>query len=303
MTGSNDICDITDLDREICDHCQKKDSPITAPTESGVYEGIPEPVYHGDRTSLSSSGARKLLRCPALFKHELDYGGGHRDEFDFGSAAHKYVLGEGAEIEVIDAKDWRTTAAKEAKAAAHRAGRVPILVKDDLVAREMAAAVLAHPVAADLLAEGSAEMSLYWNDPIAWVRLRARLDWMTEYGNRLTLVDYKTTKDAEPDSFSNSAASYGYHQQAAWYRAAARELELDPDPRFVFIAQEKTRPYLVSVHEYTPDDIAVGELMSRRAIDLYARCMATDTWPAYGDGIHTMRLPKWARTYDYGQGA
>lgn len=296
---SNDICPITDLDREICGHCGKKEQRYTAPpTDSGIADGVPEKVYHADRNSLSSSGARKILRCPALFKHERDHGPERKDEYDFGSVAHKYVLGEGSEVEVVAADSWRTTKAKDQKAEAYAAGKVPILTHEDAKARVMAAKVRDHPLAAELLAAGWPEQSMYWNDPVAWVRLRSRVDWMVELDGRLVLVDYKTTKDAEPQEFSDSAARYGYHQQAAWYLAGVRELELHPDPRFVFIAQEKTEPFLVSVHEYTAEDIAVGEEMNRRAIDIYARCLATDTWPAYGDHIHTMRLPRWARAYE-----
>lgn len=266
--------------------------------ESGVYEGVSEAEYHGDHDSLSSSGARKLLQCPALFKHERDHGGERKDEFDFGSAAHKYVLGEGADVAIVDAKDWRTDDAKAAKAAAREAGQIPILPKDDAAARTMAAVVRDHPMVAELLAAGTPELSLYWTDPVSWVRLRARPDWMTEIDGRLTLVDYKTTKDAAPQGFSASAASYGYHQQAAWYLAGVRELEIAPDPRFLFVAQEKTAPYLVSVHEYTREDIAEGTRLNRRAIGIYSVCTATDTWPAYGDHIHTMRLPRWAYSYE-----
>ena len=40
---------------------------MTAPIEPGIYDKIPDEIYHGDRNSLSSTGARKLLApsCPA----------------------------------------------------------------------------------------------------------------------------------------------------------------------------------------------------------------------------------------------
>lgn len=295
----NDICPVSDLDREACKHCNKSVTPkyAAAPTDPGMYDGVPEDVYHGDKTSLSSTGARKLLRAPALFKHELDHGGEHRPEYDFGSAAHKYVLGEGSEIVIVDADDWRTAAAKKARKDACAAGKVPILPKDDLEARRMAERVRDHALAAELLRSGLPEQSIYWTDPLTWVRLRARPDWITEYQGRVTLVDYKTSRDAEPRGFAKSAAEYRYHQQAAWYLAGARDQEIAYDPRFVFLAQEKTPPYLVSVHEYTAEDLRIGEEWNRRAIDIYAECKAADIWPAYGDHIHTMRLPNWARTY------
>lgn len=297
MSG-NDICIFTDLDVEICTCRKHSTTKPKVPADPGIFGGIPDDVYHGDKNSLSSSGARKLLRCPALFKWERDHGAEHADHFDFGHAAHKYVLGEGAEISVIFAENWRTNKAKELKKAAYKAGKVPLLAQEDDAARAMARAVHAHPVAAALLASGVAEQSIYWTDPVAWIRLRARPDWITEYEGRVTLVDYKTSQNADPRGFARSAADYGYHQQAAWYLAGARDQEIAYDPRFIFIVQEKVRPYLVSVHEYTAEDLEIGDRRNREAIDLYAACMATDTWPAYGDHIHTLRLPRWARTYE-----
>ncbi|MGW9447058.1 hypothetical protein, partial [Bacillus mobilis] len=51
---------------------------LSAITRPGVYDGIPEAVYHRDPVpggSLSSSGARKLLApsCPALFKYDQEH--------------------------------------------------------------------------------------------------------------------------------------------------------------------------------------------------------------------------------------
>lgn len=303
MTAVNDICRVTDLDREICWHCQSKaetpEPEVTAPTEPGVYGDIPEAVYHADRGSLSHSGALKLLppSCPAKFKESLDAPPEHQDYFDFGHAAHALVLGTGLEIVEVKAKDWRTKAAQAEKTAIHVEGKVPLLTADLKAVRTMAWKVREHSLASELLSNGQAEMSLYWTDPATWTRLRARIDWMTQPGGRLTFVDYKTTTSASPRPFSSSAHKYGYHQQAAWYTAAARELKLSDDPRFLFIAQEKEPPYLVTVHEYGPEDIAIGNRLNRRAIEIYAKCEATGEWPGYGDTIHPMRLPYWAR-YD-----
>jgi hypothetical protein len=93
----------------------------------GLYDGLDEAEYHGHKGSVSVSGAKKLLppSCPAIFKHERDQGQQQRDVFDFGKAAHKEALGVGPELVVVDADNWMTKAAKEAKAAAYADGSVP----------------------------------------------------------------------------------------------------------------------------------------------------------------------------------
>lgn len=273
------------------------DEVTEAPTADGVYDGISDAVYHGDRNSLSSSGARKLLppSCPAVFKHERDNPPASNEDFDLGHAVHALVLGTGLEIVEIDATSWRTNDAKAKRAAAYKAGKVPLLPAGVKKAHAMAAAVRENAQAAELLAEGRPEVSMYWTDPATWVRLRSRPDWVIESGP-LTFVDIKTTKSADPQLFRASASSIGYHQQAAWYIDGARD-RLGETPRFLFIAMEKESPHLVSVHEFTAEDIEIGRQLNRLAIDIYAACTAEDYWPGYGDHIHQMRLTSKARYF------
>lgn len=283
-----------------CPHCgggEVDDREIyQAPTETGLYPDIPIEVYHGDLTSLSFSWAKKLLppSCPAKFKAERGADRGHVKHFNDGHAAHTRVLGEGPEIVVIDAPDWRTVAARTERDEAIAAGKIPLLPHEDAMTRDMAAAVHRHPEAAALLEDGIAEHSLYWTDPATWTRLRTRPDWIT---TRDIWVDYKTTKSAAPGPFRASAGEYGYHQQAAFNAEGAREVLGIEDLRVVFIAQEKEPPYLVSVHEWTREDIEIGHRLNRLAIDIYAECLRTDTWPGYGDFIHQMRLTSRARYF------
>jgi len=279
---------------------------VTIPPTNGTFAGIPSLDYHADTTGLSSSTARKLLDSPAKFKYEQDEklrriqnnepDPDDSPAFAFGKVAHAVVLGDGEPFEVIDADNWLTKAAKEAKAAAKTAGRVPILRRDMDAITAMAAAVYLHPLAGELLgAKGQAEASLYADDPATGIRLRARPDWITEAydPSRLWIVDYKTTVTARPDEFARKAADFGYHFQAAWYQNVARLLGLDANPRFVFIAQEKVAPYLVSVVEFDDEAIEEGGRLVRQAIDTYAHCLESGQWPGYDEGITQMSLPPW----------
>ncbi len=80
------------------------------PQDDGIFENIDINAYHGDKSSLSVSGAKLLLppSCPALFKWVRDNGQPARQEFDFGTVAHQLLLGKGAEIVEIDAPDYRS---------------------------------------------------------------------------------------------------------------------------------------------------------------------------------------------------
>ncbi|MCK0517903.1 PD-(D/E)XK nuclease-like domain-containing protein [Williamsia sp. DF01-3] len=269
----------------------------TAPTEVGIYADIPDAVYHADRNSLSSSGARKLLppSCPAIFRYEQDQPPEIKTEFEFGHAAHTLVLGKGADLVDVGFDSWATKASKEARDAARAAGKTPLKSEDYAKAHAMAAAVKRNPVAAALLENGTPELSMYWDDPETGSRLRCRPDWLTHTTTgRPLCVDYKTTaKSAQPAAFGKSAADFGYHQQAPFYLDGLEANGL-ADAAFLFVVQSKVAPYLVSVVELDPEAIALGRDLNRAAIRLFADCMATDTWPSYGDHIHLVNIPQYA---------
>lgn len=271
-----------------------------------MYDQLPADEYHR-QPALSSSGARKLLppSCPAIFRHEQLHGQPRKRVFELGHAAHALVLGCGPELVEVDAKDWRTNAAKDAAAEARERGAVPLLPDEYAQIHAMAAALRAHPTAAALFnpERGRPETSLFWRDEESGVDRRARLDWLPDPGTeRLVVPDYKTTTCAEPGELRTSAYKYGYHRQAPWYLDAVQALELaDATAAFVFVFQEKTAPYLVTVIELDVIALALGRELNRRAIDRYADCVRRDVWPGYSDEIELVPLPPWVeRAYEMG---
>ncbi|PTR42058.1 PDDEXK-like uncharacterized protein DUF3799 [Rhodococcus sp. OK611] len=262
----------------------------------GVYADIPDHVYHSDKASLSSSGARTLLnKTPAHFRHDQDNPRESTDYFDLGHAAHTLVLGYGAEIAEIEADSWRTKAAQQARDEARADGKTPLLTADVKRVHAMAEALREHQLAGTLFGEGEPERSMYWRDPATGVWLRSRPDWLPTRPGRLIVADYKTTAtSASPEGFTKSALKFGYHQQHAWYVDGITELGVDDDPAFLFIVQEKDAPYLVSVCQLDEDAVELGRRRNREAIDLYAKCVADDHWPGIGHEVHQITLPAWA---------
>lgn len=265
---------------------------LEPPTVPGIYGGISDATYHGDRNSLSSTGMRTLLEDggPARFKAAVPV---FSDEFDEGTAAHSLLLGAGPEVVEVKTETW-TPKAKAERENARAKGQVALKTKQFRMVHDMAKAAREVPEVAELLAlPGQAEMSAYAMDPQQWVMLRARFDWLVLTGDRALVLDYKTTKSASRRSFERSGADYGYHIQDVAYRRVLRELGIEVD-QFVFLAQEKTPPYLTSLHEWDAAALAEAERRVDDAIALYARCRDLDQWPGYGSHINQMSLPSWA---------
>jgi hypothetical protein len=265
----------------------------------GVYDDMPVDVYHRDPVpggSLSCSGAKKLLPpyCPALYKWERDNPPESTATFDVGHAAHQRVLGVGPEIVVIPGDRWDTNEAKARVKEARDAGQVPVKADVMETVDAMAAALRAHPVASVLLSDGGhPESSLFWRDDASGIMRRCRLDWRPAPKTGRTIgVDYKTSRSADPEKFARAAMDYGYHQQAPWYVDGLIANDLaDNDAQFVFVVQEKTAPYLVSVVQLDVSALRIGRLLNRRAIDLYAKCVQRDEWPGYSDDVAHVSLP------------
>jgi hypothetical protein len=269
------------------------------PLDDGLTAQVDEDTYHADKGSLSQSGARRLVppSCPAKFKQYRDAPPPPKPEYTFGHAAHKLVLGQGAEILEVEAPNWKTKAAQEQRALASN-GVAPMLTHELAKARVMADAVKSHPLAGPLFDEGHPELSMYTHDAETGVRLRGRLDWLRVYQSRNLVVDFKTSTTAHPAEFIRKAADYGYHQQVAWYLDLVAAVIPGADPAFLFVVCEKEPPHLVSVIELDAEAVAEGRQLNRQAIATYAECVERDEWPSYpnNDEVALMSLPPWAFT-------
>lgn len=272
---------------------------MTLITEPGVYE-LDEAEYHGDpvpESSLSVSGAKRILDCPARFRWERDHPP-VKSAFDFGHAAHAKVLGVGLNVAVIPddilASNGAasTTKAKEFIAEARARGDVPLKSDEMAVIDAMADKLASHPRASALLSNGTAEQSLFWRDDETKVMLRGRTDWVTRLpSGRPCVVDYKTTaRTADPTRFGWEARDRDYHMQDCWYREGL-DLLTGEDHGFVFVVQEKEAPFLVSVCELDDDAREVGAQRNRVARATYLDCMTRDEWPGYAPIIHPVSLP------------
>lgn len=271
---------------------------ITAPT---VLWDLPEEVYHADRLcpepSLSSTMAKTILQPagPARLRELLDNPPPRKKVFDFGSAAHEKVLGRGQPVVGIDGN--RNAAAVKAEIAAAEAEGFLVLKPAEVQAVDaMAEAILAHPLAAELLTSGGGkpEVSMFGIDDQTGRWLRGRLDFLH---SRELVVDFKSGQSASPHDFGRAAWSFGYHIQAAHYLRLAVALDLvEPGADYWLIVQEKAPPYLPAVYRLDVALLADGHARVRRAIDLWDRCLELADWPGFPTTPQTITAPAWATT-------
>lgn len=262
-----------------------------------------EHTYHADPVpagSLSASMAKVLIKPggPAKLRHQLDNGPQTKRVFDFGHAAHQLILGKGAPIAVIPANLLASNGAASTNAAkafiddARNDGATPLKPGEAAQVVAMAEALRNNRDAMEVMGTAGMqhEVSAFAQDEQTGVWLRCRFDMIAP-----TLVgDYKTAANADPGKFSRTIMlELGYHVQAAHYLDVAAALGLaDPDAPFKFVVQEKEAPYLVSVITVGAEYLDLGRRDMRRAINLWAQCTKTDTWPGYP--ATTATPPRWA---------
>lgn len=269
----------------------------------GIYP-IDADTYHGDpcdTPSLSRSVASTLTRRTPLHawtehpRLNPNFQRVEKDAFDLGTAAHTLLL-EGDDVAVVvDAKDWRTNAAKDERAAARAAGKIAMLEHQwrelqamvDAARRQIAAATVTPP----LFTDGKPEQTVVWNEPCG-VTCRARPDWLRD--DRTVIDDYKTTgRSADPTSWIRQTMfTVGYDVQVAFYKRGVHAVT-GRAPDFRFVVQETYPPYALSVVSLAPDAEALAHQKVEHAIRTWARCLRTGQWPAYPTEVCYANTPGW----------
>lgn len=265
----------------------------------GVHQ-IDADTYHQDRTSLSSTGARQILKeSPARFRYDLDNAPAPKKAFDLGTAVHTLVLGDGPKLTVVPGARWDTNDAKARLKAARAEGAVPLKEHEHAQVQAMADAVRRHPYAVRMFnpERGKPEQSLFWTDKATGVRCRARFDWLPDTdGGQLLVPDLKTAVSAAPKAFNKSVQDFRYDQQADFYTSAAEQLEIAAEAVMAFVIVEKTPPYLVNVIELSTGWLAMAAERNHRAREIYRECTRTGVWPGFPGGVAMVDPPTWLET-------
>jgi len=240
---------------------------------------------------LSPSGAKTLLKSPALYKYEQENPREPSAEMRFGSMFHALVL-EPEQFEkryaLAPDVDRRTTAGKDAYARFLRdhEGQEAVSVDDWDRAHRMCDAVIAE--ASSLLSEGFAEKAYTWERD--GVPLKSKLDYVGEH-----IIDLKTTSADDEDGLQRAAWQFGYHVSAAAYIEAVQAVEgRKLDKHFVFVT--KQAPHQVVIMRAGDEFVSRGRAKWDAAVRLYQACREFDTWPGLASRIESKELtpPRWA---------
>lgn len=258
---------------------------------------ISNEMYHGDRSCVSASGLKHVLRSPEHFRAYLD---GKRKETPaqfFGTAIHARLLEPevfAKEYVVAPNGDKRSKEYKEFDIA--NANQKILCVEQMTAIEGIGRKVAKHKSASTLLRAGRKEHTLIWQDAATGIWIKIRPDCLcTDFDTGICL-DLKSTEDASAEAFARSSVNYDYDLQAAVYLEGLR-IVFGRDFDFCFLAFEKTDPYGVALYGAPEEMIARGYRRFRQALGILRECSETGCWPGYQpDGDYAiLEWPRYAK--------
>jgi len=263
----------------------------------GHVKNLPNAVYHAG-PGIGSSSLKKILKTPANYWYSKQHPNNVSTPAQLlGSAVHAMIL----EHDKYDAQycvkpvgtDRRTKLGKEKYEAWQKAnvGKTELPHEIEETARAMVEAVEKNERFIKMLTQGVTEVSFYSpgeQGPGVICRVRPDL-YVPATG---VLVDVKTTQDATKEAFSDEIHYRSYHMQAAYYMDTLTALGFKAFA-FLYLAIDKEPPFVNALYHLDPDAIEAGRRLYKKALSIYAECLASNVWSGLTSEITAISCREW----------
>ena len=234
--------------------------------DSFIKKLVDDSFYYSDYEFVTNSQLGLIKKDVRTYKMMRDYPELRKETLPmiFGRAYHVAMLEPNEfndKVLVFNSATRTTKGYKEFKVDNPKAPTI-ILQKEYDKIMYMQDVLFSHNEVNDLLQkEGEREIANAWKDDDSDVFCKGKAD----YRNGKTLIDLKTTGDGSFYGFSNSCKKYGYDRQSAFY------MDGFGCDEFVFITQEKERPYNVSIFYAGDEFIERGRAEYKYLLDVYKK--------------------------------
>lgn len=260
--------------------------------KTGIYPDMPMAEYLSIKALSSGVCHTILAESPMHALYRQQYPRESSEESDIGTAFHDAFLEGVDRIVEIDAKDWRTNAAKDARDAARAQGKIPMLAHKVGALKTMiesARNYLAQSELPTLMQDGKPELTLIWKEND--ILCKARPDFLKTDGS--ICLSVKTTKgSANPESWIRTQLPL-YDTAAAFYEAGIRATYKIEHTRVVHFVIEQMPPYSCSLIALDPAWQALAQQKLSIALAIWQRCIETGKYPAYPTQIAYAEPKPW----------
>lgn len=239
--------------------------------------GSDNQTYHSDKSHLSSSSLKMLLKEPERFYEEHILGikkpQEQNNNFDDGTLVHLMLLEpEKIDTDVAIFPGLRKAGGAFEEFKVANEGKLIVSAAQYMRCQKWAQSAKEHKVAMELLANGKPEHTML--SKILDVPVKMRADYIVEGSY---IVDVKTTSaPTGSDMFRATIAQYCYDLSAALYAQIAYD-NLKSLHQFYWLVLSKNDGKC-AVYEASSDTLAAGSAMVTQAIVKYKQCIDTNLW-------------------------
>lgn len=236
--------------------------------------------YHA-REEISKSDLDLFAKSPYHLKHKAQFVLEPSANLLLGSAFHKLSLEPqdfNKEFAIAPNCDRRTKQGREdyEDFIANLGDKTVLSPEIYATAQSMAEALKAHEIYPALFKNGLAEMSYF--SQIEGVKVKCRPDFLNE--DLGLVIDLKSTTDASESGFAKTMANFNYHIQAAFYLDILQSLGINAT-RFIFVAVEKSAPYLIGFYELDAQSLELGRSEYLKLLQKYKFYQERGFYPSY----------------------
>lgn len=233
--------------------------------------------YHSDKTHLSSSGLKLLLKSPEQYYAEYILGqrdNAEQDKFTEGSFVHTLILEPHKvtiDYAVFPGLRKQGNAWEEFKKA--NPDKTLLSISQVLRCEKLAKACSALPAAMHILKDTLSEHTM--TGLIMDVPVKARADAISI--DKAWIVDVKTTSmPSDIEFFKNTVVDYSYQLSAALYCTIAKQV-YNKDFDFYWLVLSKADGEC-HIYKASPNRLAEGTTLYTQGLMLYKHCLKTGIW-------------------------
>lgn len=240
-------------------------------------QGSSNADYHANRSHLSSSQLKVLLKDPAQFYKEVVLGVPElrveSNALTEGTFVHSLILEPHKVITDYAVFDGlRKAGQKYDDFVAANPGKTIVSVAQVMRCEKLLHAFQKHTAAKALITGGEAEHTMVQD--LQSVPCKARADYILP---ARYIVDVKTTAmPSDKELFKETVTKYGYELSASLYKSIADKLH-GAEHEFYWLVLSKA-DFQCRVYKASAKTLTTGAQQVSKALELYKHCMATGVW-------------------------
>ena len=169
-------------------------------------------------------------------------------------------------------------------------GRILLEGNDYDAIQQMRAVIHADPYFKSVFTGGYSEVSILGE--LMGEPSKVRYDYLSTGAD---VWDYKTAISSKPEEFFRHAARLGYFMKMAMQHDMFVEAYGHPTRSVNLLVQEKAVPYIHTGIRLSDEQLQIGRIQLRNAMEIYKTCKKANSWPGYsmGNPVIEMETPEW----------